>query len=64
VLIPTVVGGKVVSNDDAIAHYKKTGEHLGVFKNADDADAYAKSLHDEQASEYGRAFKERARKPR
>jgi hypothetical protein len=53
VLIPTVVGNKVVSNEDAIAHYKKTGEHLGIFKNVKAADAYAQSLHEQQAQEYG-----------
>jgi hypothetical protein len=53
VLIPTVVGGKVVSNEQAVAHYKRTGEHLGVFKDAKAATAFAKRLHEEQAQEYG-----------
>ncbi|WP_028970162.1 hypothetical protein [Sphingomonas sp. URHD0057] len=53
VLIPTVVGGKVVSNKAAIEHFHKTGEHLGVFANAAAATAYAKKLHDQQAQEYG-----------
>lgn len=56
VLIPTVVGGKVVSNADAIAHYKKTGEHLGIFKTPADADTYAEKLHDAQSDEYGKAW--------
>lgn len=53
VLIPTVVGGKVVSNDEAIRHYQQTGEHLGIFASAADATAYAQQLHNDQASEYG-----------
>lgn len=52
VLIPTVVGDRVVSNDDAIRHYQQTGENLGYFDNADDATVYAKALHEEQAKEY------------
>lgn len=52
VLIPTVVGDKAVSDDAAIAHYRKTGEHLGKFNNADNATTYAKSLHETQAKEY------------
>lgn len=51
-LIPTVVGGKVVSDDEAIAHYKTTGEHLGIFKTPEDATRYAQSLHEDQAAEY------------
>jgi hypothetical protein len=53
VLIPTVVGNRVVSDREAIAHYQKTGEHLGIFRNEAAATAYAKSLHEEQAKEYG-----------
>lgn len=52
VLIPTVVNGRVVSNDEAIQHYKQTGEHLGIFKTPAAATAYAQSLHNEQAQEY------------
>lgn len=48
VLIPTVVDGKRLSNDDAIAHYQKTGQHLGIFDTPDQADAYAESLHESQ----------------
>jgi hypothetical protein len=51
-LIPTVVGGQVVSNDDAIRHFQQTGENLGQFKTWQDADAYAKQLHDQQAAAY------------
>jgi len=49
ILIPTVVNGKVVSNDEAIAHYKKTGEHLGIFKNPKASTDYAIKLHNEEA---------------
>ena len=31
--------------DKAWDHYKKTGQHLGMFDNPDDADAYANILH-------------------
>jgi len=44
VLIPTVIGGKIVTDKEAIAHFKKTGEHLGVFATPEDATAYAKFL--------------------
>lgn len=51
-LIPTVVGGKVVSNEEAIRHYQQTGENLGTFKSVDDANAYAEALHQQQAAVY------------
>lgn len=51
-LIPTVVDGEVVSDEEAIAHYKETGEHLGKFADEAAADAYAQQLHEDQSAEY------------
>jgi hypothetical protein len=52
VLIPTVVGNKVVSNKEAIEHYRRTGEHLGIFDTPEHADAYAEALHKQQEKLY------------
>jgi len=52
ILIPTVVGDKVVSDKAAIDHYHKTGEHLGMFSSVKAANAYAKKLHEEQDKMY------------
>ena len=57
VLIPTVIRkpdgtGKVVSNNDAIKHYKRTGEHLGKFDSINNANSYAEQLHKDQAKRY------------
>jgi hypothetical protein len=56
ILIPTVIhtstGPRVVSNAEAIKHYQRTGYHLGIFKSEAQADAYALSLHEQQANEY------------
>jgi hypothetical protein len=49
VLIPTVVNGKVVSNAEAIAEYRRTGRHLGKFDSAKAANAYAEALHQREA---------------
>jgi len=48
VLIPTVINGQRLSDEDAIAHYRQTGEHLGIFDTPENADAYASWLHNEQ----------------
>lgn len=52
VLIPTVIGGKVVSNKAAVQHWRQTGENLGTFTDERSADAYSVRLHNQQAAEY------------
>lgn len=52
VLLPTVIDGKKVFLEEAIEHYRKTGEHLGKFKTPEAADAYAESLHKRQEKKY------------
>lgn len=61
VLLPLVIGGKVVSEQQAIAHFKKTRQHLGVFKDPQSANAYAQSLHQRQGQRY--ASQDGPRKP-
>jgi hypothetical protein len=51
-VLPTVIGDKVVSNKEAIDHFKKSGEHLGAFDTLADAEGYSQRLHEDQAKEY------------
>jgi hypothetical protein len=53
VLLPRVIGNRVVSPDRAVEHYMKTGEHLGIFKNWRHANAYSNQLHLQQQQIYG-----------
>ena len=53
VLIPTVINGQKLSDPDAIDHFKKTGEHLGIFDTPENANAYANTLHERQQEFYG-----------
>jgi hypothetical protein len=46
VLLPTVINGKIVSPDDAVQHYRQTGEHMGIFRDQQSADAYDKNMHE------------------
>lgn len=53
VLIPTVSDdGRILSDDDAIAAYQRTGRNLGIFDTPEDATAYAETLHNQQAQMY------------
>jgi hypothetical protein len=52
VLIPTVIDGKRLSPAEAQKHYEETGQHLGIFKSAKEADDYAQKLHNAQAAAY------------
>ena len=54
-LLPTVIDGKIVSEDEAIDYYYKTGKHLGRFDTVEEAEAYAEELHKQQDRYYNRA---------
>lgn len=53
VLIPTVSDdGRIMSDDEAIDNYYKTGKYLGKFNTVDEATKYAQQLHNEQDRYY------------
>lgn len=53
VLIPTVSDdGKLLSDEEAIENFYRTGKHLGIFSDPDSATAYAEALHKQQERLY------------
>jgi hypothetical protein len=55
VLVPTVTDdGRIMTEQEAIEQFRKTGRHLGIFKTPDEATTYAQWLHDQQSAEYTR----------
>lgn len=52
-LIPTVhPAGRIMSDEEAIDHFLRTGQHLGIFQTTAQADTYAEKLHQEQDRQY------------
>lgn len=52
-LIPTVgPNGENWTDQQAIEHYQKTGENLGIFKDRASAENYAEKLHEQQDKMY------------
>ena len=60
ILIPTVsADGKLMSEDEAITEYKKTGKHLGEFSTPEEASKYAIDLERRQNSFYETTYEGR-----
>lgn len=53
VLIPTVADdGKIMSDEEAIKTFYKSGRHFGIFETPEAATNYAQALHNQQADIY------------
>ena len=53
VLIPTVSDdGRIMTENEAIKQYLDTGRHLGKFRTVEEANTFAKQLHNEQDKMY------------
>jgi hypothetical protein len=54
VLLPTVSDdGRILTDDEAVEQYRRTGKHLGIFDTAANSTAYAENLHEDQDRQYG-----------
>lgn len=50
VLLPLADDGRILTEDEAINKYRKTGKHLGKFRTPQGATKYAEQLHNEYES--------------
>lgn len=41
-----------MSDEEAIDHFLRTGQHLGIFPTQEQADTYAENLHRAQDRQY------------
>jgi hypothetical protein len=48
VLVPQIVGGRRLNEQEAIDHYYQTGEHLGMFTDPQSATQYGWDLHNKE----------------
>jgi hypothetical protein len=65
VLIPTVhPEGRIMSDREAVDHYRKTGQHLGKFHTPEDSSKYAEELHNSQESMYREKIRKMANRKR
>lgn len=56
VLIPRIdLLGKLMTEEEAVREFYRTGGHLGKFDTIENAEKYAKALHEQQAALYGDA---------
>ena len=53
ILIPTVIGGRIVSDEEAIEHYHRTGFNFGKFDTVEEANKAAEELHQREAKRLG-----------
>lgn len=54
-LLPTVSqDGRLLSNDEAVDEFKRTGKYLGIFDSPEASDRYAEALHNQQDKLYNR----------
>jgi hypothetical protein len=59
VLLPTVsTEGKIMTPDESIDHYLRTGQHLGKFDTPQNAQQYGQQLHLDQEKLYGPKIQE------
>lgn len=61
-VIPTVhKDGHIMSEKEAVEHFKKTGENFGQFNSVEDATRFSLSLHDRQKEVYDKQVEEAKR---
>lgn len=52
VLLPLIINGELVSEEEAVNHFLETGEHLGMFSSIEECEKYAEELHLQQEKKY------------